>query len=407
MNTFAKSPSLAADRHWEPAEGETRLRQGGRPRLLVVAQLPPPAHGAALVNAQVVKSRRLASAFDITVVPIAMIEDLRWIRRFELAKVARSLGLFWSVTRRLWGATRPDLVYFTLSPGDWAFYRDLVLVALLRSFGVRHVFHLHGRGVAAAAKASWKRVLYRFAFARAHVVVLGELLYRDVEAVVGRDRIFIVPNGVADVRATEHSNLRSGAHLAGRIGAPKVFFLSNMLTAKGPLVLLDALAVLAKRNVPFAAVFAGAWRGEISAEGFFERVRELGLDDRVTHRGPLYGEEKTQAFAQADVFALPTYNDALPLVVIEAMMHGLPVVTTHIGALPELVASGETGELVEPNNVPELARALERLLESAELRMQYGAAARAKFEAELTDVRFEERLVDSLYRALAPAAADE
>jgi glycosyltransferase involved in cell wall biosynthesis len=396
--TFYPKSAFAADQHGEPAEGETRAQQmgqGGRRRLLLVVQLPPPTHGAALVNAQVVRSRRLASAFDVTVVPIAMIDDLKRIRRFELAKIARSLKLYWSVARRLLSVTRPDLVYLTLSPAGWAFYRDLVMVALLRSFGVRHVFHLHGRGVA-AAKSAWKRTLYGFVFARARVIVLGELLCQDVEAFIGRDGIFIVPNGVPDVRAAERSILRSGTHLAGRNGAPKVFFLSNMLIAKGPLVLLEALAVLANRNVPFKAVFAGAWRGEISAEAFFARVHVLGLDDRVIHRGPLHGAEKAEAFAQADVFALPTWNDALPLVVIEAMMHGLPVVTTYIGALPEVVASGETGELIEPNNVTELARALELLLASVELRIRYGAAARIRFETELTDVRFEERLVDSL-----------
>jgi glycosyltransferase involved in cell wall biosynthesis len=397
MTSYTKS-AVAADQHGELAEGKTRSQQmlrGDRPRLLLVVQLPPPTHGAALVNAQVVKSRRLASAFDVAVIPIAMIDDLQRIRRFELAKIARSLKLYWSVARRLLSATRPDLIYLTLSPAGWAFYRDLILVALLRSFGVRHVFHLHGCGVA-AAKSSWKRTLYGFVFARARVIVLGELLCRDVEAFVGRDGIFIVPNGVADMRAAERSILRSGTHLAGRNGAPRVFFLSNMLIAKGPLLLLEALAVLANRNVPFTAVFAGAWRGEISVKVFFERVHALGLDDRVIHRGPLHGAEKAEAFAQADVFALPTCNDALPLVVIEAMMHGLPVVTTHVGALPEVVASGETGELIEPNNVTELAHALELLLASVELRIRYGAAARIRYETELTDVRFEERLVDSL-----------
>lgn len=399
------APLLTAGRREKAAHLEMRVQQRPqvcRPRLIIVAQLPPPAHGAALVNNQVVNSQRLATAFDVTVVPISMIGDLRRIRRFELGKVARSLGLYWSIVRLL-RATHPNLVYLTLSPKGWAFYRDFVMVALLRLFGVRHVLHLHGRGVAAAARAPWRRALYRFAFARAYVIVLGELLCRDVDAVAGRDRIFIVPNGVPDMRAAEHSVLRSGAHLKGRVGAPKVLFLSNMLATKGPLVLLDALGVLARRNVAFSAVFAGAWVGDISTESFFERVRMLGLESRVIHLGPLQGKEKNEAFSQADVFALPTYNDALPLAVIEAMMHGLPVVTTHIGALPEIIASGETGELIEPKNVTALALALDRLLASTELRMRYGAAARARYEADLTDTQFDERLVD-LLRCLATTA---
>jgi glycosyltransferase involved in cell wall biosynthesis len=368
-----------------------------RPRLLVLAQLPPPEHGASLINRQVVSSARLADRFELAVTPITMTAELGRIRRFELTKIWRSLALFSRVAGRLFSSEKPDLVYFSLSPGGWAFYRDLVLVALFRMAGIAHVFHLHGRGIAKAANAAaWRRAFYRFAFARAFVITLGDSLYRDIEELVARDRVFIVPNGIRDASRGEPT-------IPALRHPPRILFLSNMLTSKGPLVLLEALAALARRGIAFEARFAGAWRGSISPEEFSAKVHSLGLAGRVTHLGPLHSDAKARAFSEADIFALPTHyeNEALPLVVIEAMMHGLPVVTTRLGALPDIVADGKTGELIQPESAAELAAALERLLRSRDLRLQYGRAARARYEHDLTDQRFEERLVSVLLRVIA------
>jgi glycosyltransferase involved in cell wall biosynthesis len=368
-----------------------------RLRMLVLAQLPPPEHGASAVNRQVVNSKILAEAFDLTVVPIAMSADMTRLRKFGLVKIVRSLRLFGTVARQLFGWTRPDLVYFTLSPAGWAFFRDLALIAMIRLAGVRCVFHLHGRGVAASIdKAPWRRHLYRFAFARSFVITLGGALRDDITGLAPDDRIFVVPNGVADTAGRD-----TGEHEGTRRpndSLPRVLFLSNMLKEKGPLVLLEALAMVADRGVRFQAQFAGAWRPPITQDGFATRVQALGLEDRVTLLGPVYGEAKARLFAHADLFVLPTYygHEALPLVVIEAMMHGLAVITTRIGALPGVVADQTSGELIEPANVSQLAAALEKLLTDADLRARYGRAARQKYEADLTARRFEERLREVL-----------
>jgi glycosyltransferase involved in cell wall biosynthesis len=401
--------------HFKASPAEPRLERGDagsvaylpasrRDRILVLAQLPPPAHGAATINAQMVNSRLLASRFDLDVVPISMGQELDRIRRFEIRKILRAFALYLQVARRLFGAGRPSLAYITLSPSGWAFYRDVVLTALLRVSGTRCMFHLHGRGVATAvADAPWKTFLYRFVFARAHVIVLGERLYPEIAGFVPRERVFIVPNGVADLRRADRTRLRTGAHLMRRTGPPKVLFLSNMLEAKGPFVLLEALAVLAGAGLEFHGVFAGAWRGALTPAAFAERVRALGLEDRVTHLGPVHGLRKVKAFMDADIFVLPTYyqNEALPLVVLEAMMHGLPVVTTTVGALPDVVAAGRCGELVEPRDAAGLARALGRLLGDPQRRARYGAAGRSRYEADLTDLRFEQRMLNCLSEVIS------
>jgi glycosyltransferase involved in cell wall biosynthesis len=370
-----------------------------RLRMLVLAQLPPPEHGASAVNRQVVNSQILAEVFDLTVVPIAMSADMTRLRKFDLVKIARSLRLFGTVAGQLFGWTRPDLVYFTLSPAGWAFFRDLALIAMIRLAGVRCVFHLHGRGVAASIeKSPWRRHLYRFAFARSFVITLGGALRDDISGLAPDDRIFVVPNGVADTANRQRDTGKRESTRRLNDSPPRVLFLSNMLKEKGPLVLLEALAMVADRGARFQAQFAGAWRPPISEAGFATRVQALGLQDRVTLLGPVYGEAKARLFADADLFVLPTYyrHEALPLVVIEAMMHGLAVITTRIGALPGVVADQTSGELVEPANVSQLAAALEKLLTDADLRARYGRVARQKYEADLTARRFEERLREVL-----------
>jgi glycosyltransferase involved in cell wall biosynthesis len=366
-----------------------------RRRMLVLAQLPPPEHGAAAVNRQVVNSRLLSESFDIAVIPIAMSNDLARLRKFGLAKIWRSLKLFGALARKLLGRSPPELVYFTLSPAGWAFYRDLALIALIRLADIRCVFHLHGRGVAASIeKAPWQRHLYRFAFSRAFAIVLGGALRDDIKGVVPKDRIFVVPNGIEDTSAQPYSHQRAMEH----DGPPRVLFLSNMLAEKGPLILLEALSIVAERGVRFEAQFAGAWRYPISQESMAEQVCRLGLQERVALLGPVYGEPKERLLSATEVFVLPTYHrhEALPLAVIEAMMNGLAIITTRVGALPEIITDGENGELIEPGNVAQLASTLEKVLTDPELRARYGRAARATYEADLTAQRFEQRLTETL-----------
>ena len=80
------------------------------------------------------------------------------------------------------------------------------------------------------------------------------------------------------------------------------------------------------------------------------------------------------------MLALPSWTEGLPLVVLEAMAHGKPVVATPVGGTPELVTDGETGLLVPPRDPQALAAALQRLLEDAELSRRLGEAGRRRVE---------------------------
>jgi glycosyltransferase involved in cell wall biosynthesis len=126
-------------------------------------------------------------------------------------------------------------------------------------------------------------------------------------------------------------------------------------------------------------------------EPYFARSR---LGSRLRRLG--YRADTEAVLAAADIFALPSHFEGLPMSVIEAMLCGLPVVATGIRGPREQVVDGETGFLVPPGTVAPLADALRRLAEDPLLRMRMGAAGRARAEALYDERHVADRTLDAM-----------
>ena len=133
--------------------------------------------------------------------------------------------------------------------------------------------------------------------------------------------------------------------------------------------------------------------GDVTADQLSAKINEAGLSENILVAGKKFGAEKEKAFEQADIFVHPSYEDCLPLVLLEAMQHSLPIVSTFEGAIPDVVEDGVTGFLVPQKDAIALAEKLEMLINNPELAAQMGAAGRMKYEQEFTLERFEGRMV--------------
>ncbi|HVY81517.1 MAG TPA: glycosyltransferase, partial [Steroidobacteraceae bacterium] len=111
--------------------------------------------------------------------------------------------------------------------------------------------------------------------------------------------------------------------------------------------------------------------------GITALTRELKVETRVTFPGWLAPADLAREFANATVFALPSYAEGVPMSLLEAMSWSLPVVSTPVGGIPEVLQSDRNGLLVPPGDVEALAAALARLLASPSECRRLGAAARA------------------------------
>jgi glycosyltransferase involved in cell wall biosynthesis len=164
---------------------------------------------------------------------------------------------------------------------------------------------------------------------------------------------------------------------------PVVLAVARLVEKKGLEMLVRAAALLQLRGADFIVRIAG----EGPEWARLQRLaHELGVADRVTFLGPLMESEVSVEYGRAAIFALPCQvlangdRDGLPNVVVEAMAHGLPVVSTTLTGVREAVIDGESGLLVAPRDEVRLANALERLLSDGALRAQLGASARRRAE---------------------------
>ena len=181
----------------------------------------------------------------------------------------------------------------------------------------------------------------------------------------------------------------------------RMVFLSNLLESKGILDLLDALTILYQRGCRFVCDVVGAETADINKERLQEEISRRDLEEVVIYKGCMYGDDKTQELKKADLFVHPTHDDCFPLVLLEAMAHGLPCVSTNEGAIANIIDNGKTGLIVEKGNPQNLADTIEVLLNNETLRNRMGAEGRKKYEREYTLEHFEQRFVQCLNSILS------
>jgi glycosyltransferase involved in cell wall biosynthesis len=191
------------------------------------------------------------------------------------------------------------------------------------------------------------------------------------------DKIHRVYNGMDLTRfPVPHYDISSNA-------AARIISIGRLVAFKGFEYLIDACAELARRGLEFTCeiIGAGPLRGDLEA-----RTTKLNLADRVHLLGSLSQQAVLEKLRSADIFALASVtdkqgaSDVFPTVIIEAMAAARPVVSTRLAGIPESVMDGETGLLVSPEDTTALAEALGRLIQDANLRLDYGRAGRARIE---------------------------
>lgn len=160
---------------------------------------------------------------------------------------------------------------------------------------------------------------------------------------------------------------------AGRTGPLRILDVGRLVPEKGAPVLLDAVTRLAAAGVEVELRLVGS--GDL-ADSLGRAVAERGLGDRVELVGPVGQDEILAQYHWADVFCLPSFAEGLPVVLMEAMATGLPVVTTAINGIPELVRDGRNGRLLPPGRADLLADALSGLAADPDLRSRLGVQAR-------------------------------
>lgn len=186
------------------------------------------------------------------------------------------------------------------------------------------------------------------------------------------DRLHVIHVGIPVAEFTRSSPPPADA-------APQILYIGRLVPEKGQSVLLEAVSKLARRGHTPRLTLAGD--GAIRPR--LERLaEELGIASQVTFLGAVGQDDLHELYSSASIFCLPSFAEGVPVVLMEAMAMGVPVVTTRIAGIPELVEDGRGGLLVAPGRADELADAIERLLADPALREQLGSHGKEQVRRE-------------------------
>ena len=353
-------------------------------RILFLGQFPPPFHGVSVMNSYITNSELILSNYNLEIVDLKFSTSIKNLRKISTGKIYKVLYYGYQIVKKVL-TKKPDIVYFIIVPTGLPFYRDAFYVMLLKLFKCKIVFHLHGKGIKnEARKSSFKKHLYKWVFKNTDVICLSDHLTGDISEVC-RSKPFIVPNGIKVQPVFNRIADRSEE------SPPQILYLSHYLRNKGILVLIDALAILHNQGFIFNARLAGE-PADLTIEFLEQQIKNKNLSEVVKVLGPLYGDNKSIEFQNADIFVLPTYNDVFGLVNLEAMQYKLPVVSTFEGSIPDVVIDNVTGFLVETRNSQMLAEKLAILLNNRDLRLEMGMKGFERFMNNFTLDQFFDKL---------------
>jgi glycosyltransferase involved in cell wall biosynthesis len=354
-------------------------------KVLSIMQLPPPIHGASLMNRYLRESNIINNNFDVQTINLQFSSSQKNIEKFSFLKVLKSfyyaLAIFIKAVR-----FKPDLAYFTLSSSGYAFYRDTFYVLILKLFNLKILFHLHGKGIKKEVEKSiLKRKIYKFVFRNTNVICLSSNLAEDIK-LVSFSLPYIVPCGIPVVPMSNQEINKTNKIV-------QILFLSNYIENKGILKLIDALGLLKDQGVIFNARLVGA-PTDLKIETIESYIKKRKLENCVFAVGPRYGEDKYNEFLASDIFAFPTFysKEAFPLVNLEAMQFSLPVISTNEGGISEAVIDDVTGFVVEPRNVQQLADKLKILIQNKHLREEMGLKGKEHFSKNFTLEHYEQNM---------------
>jgi glycosyltransferase involved in cell wall biosynthesis len=257
---------------------------------------------------------------------------------------------------------RVDLVHLHLA-GQVSLLRKLPIALCAKTLGIPFIAHLHASSAESLFEhtPSWA---YRFLLGSARrVVALSESWAASIRHHVPKAEVVVVPNPVR--------SFPSPAAQPRRDRAQAVLFVGKLEPRKGYHDLLAAAPLLLPAHPELQFWFAG--NGDLKhAE---ELARGLGIERSVRLLGWTGETELTRLYSEATIVCLPSYSEGVPMSVLEAMSHGVPVVCTPVGGLPELIEHGRNGLFATAGDPQSIARQIDCLLTHPEPAARIAAAA--------------------------------
>ena len=240
-----------------------------------------------------------------------------------------------------------------------SFYRKFIIVKTSKIFKKKVVLHLHGSEFKEFYNSSnniLKKLIKNIFESSDCVIVLGEEWYKLILNIAPTANIKIFNNAVKIPNLNVTWNKKE----------IKVLFLGVLIKRKGVDDLIEAIKILEQKNIiknrNIKFIIAGTGKEEYKLK---EKAKLYKLENCIDFVGWVNGKEKEKLLKESQVFVLPSYNEGLPVAILEAMAYGIPVISTNVGSIEEVV-NNDNGFIIKPGSINDLAYSIEKLTENEE-----------------------------------------
>jgi glycosyltransferase involved in cell wall biosynthesis len=360
--------------------------------IILLGSYPPPYHGSSIYLKGLSDLLTNDKEFKVyTVNSSDKKNDISNMGKIDFSNVYFSLKALFSLTFILI-LKKIDILYVPISQNKLAYLRDGIAVILGKVFRTKVIIHLHGSYFLEFYEKSssfYKKFIDFTMKSSAGAIVLGNNLRYIFENWFSDNQIFVLPNFVED--HIKSMNSQNNIYHNGKL--LKLTYLGNIVESKGILQVINAVEELLENGNDILLQIIGKF-GKDPFTGMQEdKIKNIIIDivnkypERIKYSGQIT-DIKTKFYVlknETDIFIFPSWYEGQPLVIIEAMQCGLPIISTkNCGAIEETVIEGYNGILVEKRNVNQLVNAIEVLIKDEQLRKRMGENSRKLYEENFT-----------------------
>lgn len=278
---------------------------------------------------------------------------------------------------------KPDVLHLNPSFDRKSLLRELPMILLSRIFGCAGLVQFHGGSVENLVKKNRIPVYLKLLLSLAHhVILLTEIQKKALLKFLPTLQASVLPNMVYIPKKSKKYTKREDGF--------KLLFLSRIERKKGIYDILEAIPLVIEKFPKAWFYFAGEGPDR-------SNVEKLCSDEKIREHVKFFGhvgkDMKDRLFSESDVFLFPSQHpEGMPYAILEAMAHGLPIIATPVGSLPEIVLHGQNGLLIPTESPHKLAESIIQLLVDFDLRKKMGSMnrklAEEKFNITVVSQKF-------------------
>lgn len=271
------------------------------------------------------------------------------------------------------------------SASNGSFYRKGILAIVAWLYGKTIVFHVHGGGFKAFTRNHGH--LVRFVLSKCDsIVCLSEYWKEFFQNELGFSRVYIINNVIEEPR--EDHSLRHD-------DVCRFLFLGKICDDKG---IFDLINVISAHQEQLRGHFMLTIGGQGDVKRLISEINRAGIHDLVEYAGFVDGDRKIGLFNESHVMILPSYIEGVPITILEAYSYHLPVISTNVGGIPQILTDGKQGIVINPGDKVKMFSAIRELMSLPSKRISYGNAGYETCKRHLPIYVKEE--LDKLYKNL-------